>query len=369
MPYEKIQFNDEAPPGISAGRLNHIQTQYDASAAELIAHQAETAHVPYAVATGAANTYAVTISPAPASYVEGLALAVKINTDNTGASTINVNGLGAKTIKKPNGNDVSAGNLKAGSIYSLRYNGTNFILQGSDAAGNAVSADVLSGKTFSNDAGDQTGTMPNRGTVNYTPSTTNQAVAQGYHSGSGVVSGSANLVAGNIKDGVNIFGVVGSLIRGAVLSSIQYGTYTLPTGTTSTFDITVAETDRSKALLFVWFTGGGYGVRAYLSSSTNLRLERHPTNYGTTCRVDWMIVRFSEGVSVQYGVVDSPGSFNNTTVTISSVNQDKSIIIPSAFHPTDDSTTAHFNSDTQIICRRTDTTTTWKIAWQVASFN
>jgi phage-related tail fiber protein len=87
-------------------------------------------HPAYAVATGSANAYSVTLNPAPTSYVEGMAIAVKINVDNTGAATINVNGLGAKAIKKPNGNDVSAGNLKAGSIYTLRYNGANFILQG-----------------------------------------------------------------------------------------------------------------------------------------------------------------------------------------------------------------------------------------------
>ena len=113
----------------------------------------------YGITTGAANTYAVALNPVLAAYVDGVGIAVKINVDNTGASTINVNSLGAKTIKKPNGNDVSAGNLKAGSIYSLRYNGTNFILQGSDAAGNATPGDVISGKTFSNDEGEQSGTL------------------------------------------------------------------------------------------------------------------------------------------------------------------------------------------------------------------
>lgn len=87
-------------------------------------------HPAYAVATGSANAYSVTLNPAPTSYVEGMAIAVKINVDNTGPSTIDINGLGTKSIKKPNGNDVAAGNLKAGSIYTLRYNGTNFILQG-----------------------------------------------------------------------------------------------------------------------------------------------------------------------------------------------------------------------------------------------
>lgn len=176
------------------------------------AHLADYVRQPgYAAASGSANAYTVTLSPAPTAYTEGMAISVKINTDNTGASTINVNGLGAKAIKKPNGSNVSAGNLKAGSIYTLRYNGTNFILQGSDAAGNATPADVLSGKTFTNDQGEQTGTMPNRGTVNITPGTSNITIAEGYHSGNGVVYGSANLLPGNIKKDVNIFNVIGTL--------------------------------------------------------------------------------------------------------------------------------------------------------------
>lgn len=77
--------------------------------------------------------------------------------------------------------------------------------------GDAVATDVLSGKTFSNANGNKnTGTMPNNGAVTITPSTVNQTIAQGYHNGSGVVVGDADLIPSNIKDGVNIFGVVGN---------------------------------------------------------------------------------------------------------------------------------------------------------------
>ena len=54
-----------------------------------------------------------------------------------------------------------------------------------------------------------TGTMSNRGTVNITPGTANQAIPKGYHNGNGVVAGDPDLVTGNIKAGVNIFGVNG----------------------------------------------------------------------------------------------------------------------------------------------------------------
>ncbi|MDU4846126.1 hypothetical protein [Clostridium sp.] len=96
-------------------------------------------------------------------YKEPLALAVKIPNDSTGACTININGLGAKAILKANGNAVT--NLKANSIYTMRYNGTNFILQGEGGSGNATASDILAGKTASTDAGDIVGTMPNRGSL------------------------------------------------------------------------------------------------------------------------------------------------------------------------------------------------------------
>ena len=177
-----VQLNDTttSTSTTQAATANAVKQVNDAIAA----HSADyVKHPGYGVATGSANAYAVTLNPAPTSYVEGMAIAVKINVDNTGPSTINVNGLGAKAIKKPNGNDVSAGNLKAGSIYTLRYNGTNFILQGEGGEyGNATPADVRNTKTL--------------GTEN------------------GVVQGTLDLsllTPSNIKKGITIDGVLGTL--------------------------------------------------------------------------------------------------------------------------------------------------------------
>lgn len=81
-----------------------------------------TLQVPYAQAAGSANVYTASLNPALTTYTEGVAIAVKINAANTGASTININGLGAKSIRDPRGNTLPAGKLTAGSIYTLRYN-------------------------------------------------------------------------------------------------------------------------------------------------------------------------------------------------------------------------------------------------------
>lgn len=172
-------------------------------------HKADyTLQVPYAgVTTGTANTYAIT-TPTITTLKAGMAISLKFNVDSTGASTLNWCGLGAKGIKKSNGTDVT--NLKTTGIYTLRYDGTNFILQGEGGSGNATASDLLSGKTASTDAGDIIGTMPDNGAVIITPSTVNQTIANGRHNGSGYVKGDANLIAANIISGKSVFGVVGS---------------------------------------------------------------------------------------------------------------------------------------------------------------
>ena len=79
------------------------------------------------------------------------------------------------------------------------------------AQGNATTADVLEGKTFSSEVAgvNVTGTMPNRGAVIITPGTADQVIPAGYHNGAGKVVGDPDLVSANIKAGANIFGVAG----------------------------------------------------------------------------------------------------------------------------------------------------------------
>src|SRR5690348_13214002 len=54
----------------------------------------------YANDAGSANAYAVNLSPAVGSYTAGMVVNFKAANANTGASTINVNGLGNVAIKK-----------------------------------------------------------------------------------------------------------------------------------------------------------------------------------------------------------------------------------------------------------------------------
>ena len=78
-------------------------------------------------------------------------------------------------------------------------------------------AEMLSGKTAYARGTKLTGTMPNNGAVKLTISKKDDAIsiAQGYHDGSGSVallhSEKAKLIASNIKQGITILGVTGTL--------------------------------------------------------------------------------------------------------------------------------------------------------------
>ena len=83
----------------------------------------------YADSSGSANALVVTVSsPQLVSYAAGLTLFVKVANTNTGASTINVNALGAKSITTPAIGALSAGDLIAGAVVQLTYDGTQFQL-------------------------------------------------------------------------------------------------------------------------------------------------------------------------------------------------------------------------------------------------
>jgi hypothetical protein len=74
------------------------------------------------------DTYVLTFDPAHESYVTGMIINFKADVANTGACTLNVNGLGAKAIKKNVSSDLTDGDIQASQIVTVIYDGTNFQL-------------------------------------------------------------------------------------------------------------------------------------------------------------------------------------------------------------------------------------------------
>lgn len=89
----------------------------------------------------------------------------------------------------------------------------------------AVAAEILTGKTAYKNGAKLTGTMPNRGAQTGTISTVtgNVTIQQGYHDGSGNVSiaatEQAKLIATNIREGVTILGVTGTMSGSEAVSA------------------------------------------------------------------------------------------------------------------------------------------------------
>lgn len=73
-------------------------------------------------ATGT-DTYAATVTPTP-TLTNGFKFQVKFTNANTGASTLNVNSLGAVTLRKHDGTALSSGDVAASSDWWAVYDGT-----------------------------------------------------------------------------------------------------------------------------------------------------------------------------------------------------------------------------------------------------
>lgn len=238
--------------------------------------------IDYGVASGT-NTYTATITDT--TLIEGKSYKIKFTNANTGASTLNINGLGAKTIQKGNGNALSSGNIKAGQICHLVYTGTVFQLLGEGGEyGTATASDVVIGKTIGTEAGVVEGTYSN-------------------------------------------------------IISIQKGMTSI---TESFIDVTINTVDLNKAFVIISSRAPNSSqpdeqclLSAQLINSTTLRIQREAT--GTIATAYWQVVEMNNIKSIQRGstVMDNVTS---TIFSVNAINQSKSILIFSS------RTTAGFNS-------------------------
>jgi len=122
--------------------INNIADSVEAGFDKLPTEAELKANTDYAPSdTGAADAYVVSLTYAPSAYAAGMKVMFKPANTSTGASTINVNSLGAVAIKQYDGTAIEAGDITAGRMVELRHDGTNFVLNApTDAAANATAA-------------------------------------------------------------------------------------------------------------------------------------------------------------------------------------------------------------------------------------
>jgi hypothetical protein len=77
--------------------------------------------VNFAVDTGTVNAYVVALDASITSYTDGLQVVFRPLNDNTGSATINLNSLGAKSIRLTDSEPIQAGDISAGAVIDVRY--------------------------------------------------------------------------------------------------------------------------------------------------------------------------------------------------------------------------------------------------------
>lgn len=92
-----------------------------------------------------------------------------------------------------------------------------------------TASDMLAGKQLIDANGNLvTGTIPSQGAQTITPGTTSKTIASGqYLSGTQTILGDSDLVASNIKSGVNIFGVTGTLSAEAKIGTLSSSMFSI----------------------------------------------------------------------------------------------------------------------------------------------
>jgi hypothetical protein len=82
----------------------------------------------FAADAEASDTYVITLTPAISAYATGQRFIFTANTANTGAATLNVNAIGAKAIVKGDSTALVTGDIAAGQVVEVVYDGTNMVM-------------------------------------------------------------------------------------------------------------------------------------------------------------------------------------------------------------------------------------------------
>ena len=112
--------------GMAPSDVNNSARELMAQVAAMVA-DVYTGKGPYYADSGAADAYVLTADPAISAYSAGQVFAFTTSNANTGASTINVNGVGATAIKV-RGAALAGGEIQANRVTLVGYNGTDFDL-------------------------------------------------------------------------------------------------------------------------------------------------------------------------------------------------------------------------------------------------
>lgn len=158
------------------------------------------------------------------SYADGVKYAgsipTKTGTDITASSdtvTVPAGYYASQQTKTIAAGSATAPSSISGSSATLSTGTNTLTLTKSISVTPSVTAGYVASGTAANSNVSLTATVTTKGAASFTPSTSNQTIAAGtYLTGAQTIVGDQNLIASNIKSGVSIFGINGSLTSATV---------------------------------------------------------------------------------------------------------------------------------------------------------
>ena len=226
-----------------------------------------------AVASGRYTTGAVTVGAISSTYVgSGIAQRTSSNLSASGATVTAPAGYYASSASKSVASGSATAPASISGTSATLSTGTNTLtLSKTVSVTPSVSAGYVSSGTAGNSSVSLTASVTTKAAATITPGTTNQTIASGtYLTGTQTISGDANLIAGNIKKDVVIFGTTGT----------YEGDAPAPTPRTATITSTGSST----------YAYASYNNTKYYSSGSTftftpgdtLLIHLEPRNSGTT---------------------------------------------------------------------------------------
>jgi hypothetical protein len=166
----------------------------------------------YGTDSGTANTYAIAMPTTATSYTAGMHVRFQPSNENTGASTLNVDGLGAKAVKFQDGTDLQAGDLKTSGVYDFVYDGTRFVLvsipdtflddvQASET--NAAASETAAGVSETNAAASETAAATSASNAAASESAAATSASNAASSASAAATSETNAAASETAAGVS----------------------------------------------------------------------------------------------------------------------------------------------------------------------
>ncbi len=204
----------------------------------------------YAAGGGTANAQTVTLSPAATSLVAGLTVRWLPTAANTGAATLAVNGLTAKSITKCGTTALVANDLTTAAVAIATYDGTQFQLVNPQATGCGVVSSSLPTfvqYTFVAETGGSTASITS---PSITVTNGNLIVAACRYAGSGAATGST--ASGS---SVTTWHLLTTNATSSVGVQLSWGMVT-STGAT-TFTCTPSSSSSGQSMVILEFTGTG----------------------------------------------------------------------------------------------------------------